>query len=49
MIDALIKPIYTFGYTALSQDKKNENKLEIEMNKMYRQVEDAEENEKYRK
>ena len=42
MADALIKPILTYGYTALEESKKNENRIQIEMNKIYRQIEQAE-------
>ena len=49
MVDSLIRPIFTYGYTALSPDRKNENRIEVEMNKIYRQIEEAEENENYRK
>ena len=49
MVDSLIRPIFTYGYTALSQDRRNENKIEVEMNKIYRHIEEAEENENYRK
>ena len=49
MADSLVRPIFTYGYAALSQDRRNENKIEVEMNKIYRHIEEAEENENYRK
>ena len=49
MAEALIKPIFTYGYTALEKEKRSERRIEIELNKIYRQIEHAEDINKCRK
>ena len=52
--EALIKPIMTYGMVAMNQNEKNDGRIDTEMNKIYRMIDEAEmkgqnESEKIRK
>ena len=52
--EALIKPIMTYGIVAMNPNEKNDGRIDTEMNKIYRMIDEAEmkgqkESEKIRK